>query len=178
MSKQLESILGRATRATPPSTRAPVEVPVPVDAPVEAATPSPVDPAGPARALQKQVATGLDPAKEVPAPAGAKPQPSAKRTTAKARPSTRSASEPTRGRAQEKAARTLRANGSTPKGAGDGKDGAGPQRPIQAIVPVSVARALAVRAAMEDTTVRDLILRGLSAIGIDVPEDECRDRRR
>ena len=53
-----------------------------------------------------------------------------------------------------------------------------PQRPIQAIVPVSVARALAVRAASEDTTVRTLILQGLQAIGLDVPDAELRDRRR
>lgn len=53
-----------------------------------------------------------------------------------------------------------------------------PQRPVQAIVPVSIARALAVRAAVEDTTVRTLILQGLQAIGLDVPEAELRDRRR
>ena len=123
MSKQLDSILGRAPRATPAAVAAP------------AAT------ADDARALQRSVAERVakptrpkDPVKS-----GARP----KRTPTEPEPAA-----------------------------------AEPQRPIQAIVPVSVARALAIRAATEDTTVRDLILRGLAAIGVDVPEHECRDRRR
>ena len=53
-----------------------------------------------------------------------------------------------------------------------------PQRPIQAHVPASVARAVMIRAAEEGTTVRTIILQGLRAIGIDVPEAEIRDKRR
>ena len=52
------------------------------------------------------------------------------------------------------------------------------ERPLQAIVPASVERAVKIRAAEEGTTVRTLILRGLKAIGIGVPEEELRDRRR
>lgn len=52
-----------------------------------------------------------------------------------------------------------------------------PQKSIQAFVPASVERALRMKAAEEGTTYRTLVLRGLKAIGIDVPEDELRDRR-
>jgi len=52
------------------------------------------------------------------------------------------------------------------------------ERPLQAMVPASVERAVKIRAAEEGTTVRTLILKGLKAIGIDVPEEELRDRRR
>jgi hypothetical protein len=46
------------------------------------------------------------------------------------------------------------------------------------MVPASVERAVKIRAAEEGTTVRTLILKGLQAIGVDVPEEELRDRRR
>jgi hypothetical protein len=52
-----------------------------------------------------------------------------------------------------------------------------PQKSIQAYVPVSVDRALRLRAAEEGTTTRNIILQGLKAIGFDVPEEEMRDRR-
>lgn len=52
-----------------------------------------------------------------------------------------------------------------------------PQKSIQAFVPASVERALRMKAAEEGTTYRTLVLRGLKAIGIDVPDDELRDRR-
>ena len=53
-----------------------------------------------------------------------------------------------------------------------------PARAIQAYVPVSIAKALNMRAAQEDVTVRTLILQGLKAIGFDVPEEDLRDRRK
>lgn len=52
------------------------------------------------------------------------------------------------------------------------------ERPLQAMVPASVERAVKIRAAEEETTVRTLILKGLKAIGVDVSEEELRDRRR
>ena len=136
MSKQLDSILGRATRATPE----PVATPDLASAGAGEG----------ARALQARVAETVEP-KEVPArTAKVKTKPKAAKTSA---PMTETPERPAEAMAE-------------------------PQRPIQAVVPVSVARALAVKAAMEDTTVRGLILRGLAAIGLDVPEEECRDRRR
>lgn len=53
-----------------------------------------------------------------------------------------------------------------------------PERAIQAYVPVSIAKALNMRAVQEDVTVRTLILQGLKAIGFDVPEEDLRDRRK
>jgi len=52
------------------------------------------------------------------------------------------------------------------------------ERPLQAMVPASVERAVKIRAAEEGTTVRTLILKGLKAIGVEVSEEELRDRRR
>ena len=52
-----------------------------------------------------------------------------------------------------------------------------PQKSVQAYVPVSIDRALRVRAAEEGTTTRNLLLQGLKAIGFDVPEEELRDKR-
>ena len=53
-----------------------------------------------------------------------------------------------------------------------------PQRPIQAYVPASLAKALNVRAAEEGVTVRTLILQGLKSMGLPVPEAELRDKRK
>lgn len=53
-----------------------------------------------------------------------------------------------------------------------------PQRPIQAYVPASLAKALNVRAAEEGVTVRTLILQGLKSMGMSVPEAELRDKRK
>ena len=146
MSKQLDSILGRATRATPEPRTAP-EPPVPTEA---------MSGGGEgARALQARVA------ETVQAPPAAQKRAAEVKTKPKATDPSAAATEPAHD-IPERPAEAM----------------AEPQRPIQAVVPVSVARALAVKAAMEDTTVRDLILRGLAAIGLDVPEDECRDRRR
>jgi hypothetical protein len=52
-----------------------------------------------------------------------------------------------------------------------------PQKSIQAFVPASVDRALRMKAAEEGTTTRNLILRGLKAIGFDVADEELRDKR-
>jgi len=53
-----------------------------------------------------------------------------------------------------------------------------PQKSIQAYVPESVARAVNIKAAEEEVTVRTILLQGLNAIGIQVPEHEMRDRRK
>ena len=146
MSKQLDSILGRATRATP-EPRTALEPPASAEA-------VPGEGEG-ARALQARVA------ETVQSPPAAQKRTAKVKTKPKATPLSAAAPQPAHD-IPERPAEAM----------------AEPQRPIQAVVPVSVARALAVKAAMEDTTVRDLILRGLAAIGLDVPEDECRDRRR
>ncbi len=52
------------------------------------------------------------------------------------------------------------------------------ERQLHATVPACVERALKIRAAEEGTTIRTLVLRGLQAIGIEVPPDEIGDRRR
>ncbi|MQW85975.1 hypothetical protein [Sinorhizobium saheli] len=52
-----------------------------------------------------------------------------------------------------------------------------PQKSVQAFVPASIDRALKIKAAQDGTTVRNIILQGLKAIGFDVPEDELRDKR-
>lgn len=52
------------------------------------------------------------------------------------------------------------------------------QKAIQAYVPASVAKALNIRAAEEGGTVRTIILQGLKAIGVAVPDEELRDRRK
>ena len=160
MSKQLDSILGRATRATPP--------PEPV------ATAAPEAAAEDARALQALVADAAAPAPAKNRPAPAKNR-SAPAKNGKGGPGTPAAKPRAASRPARRTAPPVRAEAPTADLAPAQNE---PQRPIQAIVPVSVARALAIRAATEDTTVRDLILRGLAAIGLDVPEHECRDRRR
>jgi hypothetical protein len=52
------------------------------------------------------------------------------------------------------------------------------QKSIQAFVPASVARAINIKAAEEDTTVRTIILQGLRALGMEVADAELRDRRK
>lgn len=52
-----------------------------------------------------------------------------------------------------------------------------PQKSVQAIIPASIERALKMKAAEEGTTVRNIILRGLKAVGFDVPDVELRDKR-
>ena len=49
---------------------------------------------------------------------------------------------------------------------------------LHAKVPVPVARELKIRAAEEGTTIRTLVLRGLEAIGVQVPTGEIGDQRR
>lgn len=48
---------------------------------------------------------------------------------------------------------------------------------VSFLVPESLHYGLKVRAAQERTTVRGMVLRGLKAIGLDVPDDELNDRR-
>ncbi len=52
------------------------------------------------------------------------------------------------------------------------------QKFIQAEAPASIAKALNMKAAESETTVRNIILKGLQAIGIEAPEHELRDRRK
>jgi hypothetical protein len=52
------------------------------------------------------------------------------------------------------------------------------QKSVQAYVPVSLVRALNIRAAEDGTTVRSLLLQGLKSIGFSVSDDEIRDRRK
>ena len=48
---------------------------------------------------------------------------------------------------------------------------------VSFLVPESLHYGLKVCAAQERTTVRGMVLRGLKAIGLDVPDDELNDRR-
>lgn len=114
-SKQLESILGRVTTATPKA---------------QSTAPQPVKEAAAAAAVKSEVITLAPASPKVARKADKAPKP------------------------------------------------AQPERSIQAYVPVSVARALNVRAAQEDVTIRTLILQGLKSIGIEVSDDDLRDRRK
>jgi len=49
--------------------------------------------------------------------------------------------------------------------------------PLGVVVPASVKVALGVKAAVDGTTMRALVLAALKDSGIDVPERELRDRR-
>jgi len=49
--------------------------------------------------------------------------------------------------------------------------------PIQVMVPESIRRQVAVMGADRGENIRTVVLRGLQAIGIDVPESELADRR-
>lgn len=57
--------------------------------------------------------------------------------------------------------------------------GASPKRevPIQIMVPERVRRQVALMGADRGENIRTVVLRGLRAIGIDVPESEMGDRR-
>lgn len=56
--------------------------------------------------------------------------------------------------------------------------GAIPDRKVTVSLPETIVRQLRARVAMEETTMRALILQALAASGYDVPADEIRDRRR
>lgn len=49
--------------------------------------------------------------------------------------------------------------------------------PIQVMVPANVRRQIALMGADQGESIRTLVLRGLQAIGIDVPASELGDRR-
>jgi hypothetical protein len=49
--------------------------------------------------------------------------------------------------------------------------------PLQVMVPVAIRRQVALMGAGRGENIRTVVLRGLRAIGIDVPESELADRR-
>lgn len=49
--------------------------------------------------------------------------------------------------------------------------------PIQIMVPETVRRQVALMGADRGENIRTLVLRGLKAIGIEIPESELKDRR-
>jgi hypothetical protein len=51
------------------------------------------------------------------------------------------------------------------------------ERPIQVMVPESVRRQVALMSAERGESIRTLVLRGLQAVGIKIPESELADRR-
>ena len=54
---------------------------------------------------------------------------------------------------------------------------AGKEVPIQVMVPESIRRQVALMGADRGENIRTVVLRGLRAIGINVPESELADRR-
>lgn len=67
---------------------------------------------------------------------------------------------------------TLPAEGAEPGPAG------GPDRKLTLSLPVGVVRQLRRRMAVEETTLRALVLEALAGAGYAVPAGEIRDRRR
>lgn len=51
------------------------------------------------------------------------------------------------------------------------------ERPIQVMVPESVRRQVALMSAERGESIRTVVLRGLQAVGIDIPDSELADRR-
>lgn len=51
------------------------------------------------------------------------------------------------------------------------------ERPIQVMVPESVRRQVALMGAERGESIRTVVLRGLQAVGIDIPNSELADRR-
>jgi hypothetical protein len=51
------------------------------------------------------------------------------------------------------------------------------ERPIQVMVPESVRRQVALMSAERGESIRTVVLRGLQAVGIKIPESELTDRR-
>lgn len=54
----------------------------------------------------------------------------------------------------------------------------GPEVPLQVTVPKRIRQQLMVMAAEQDCSVRALVLRAVTTLGIEVAEDELRDKRR
>ena len=50
--------------------------------------------------------------------------------------------------------------------------------PLQVMIPIAVKRQLAFLSAEKGESYRTLMLRGLRAIGLDIPDDELVDRRK
>ena len=65
---------------------------------------------------------------------------------------------------------------SAPRG-GERSAGRTREVPIQVMVPEAVRRQVALMGADRGENIRTLVLRGLKAIGIDVPDSELGDRR-
>ena len=49
---------------------------------------------------------------------------------------------------------------------------------LGALVPDEVARKVKAKVLTDDSSIRELVLRGLMMQGVDIPEDTIRDRRR
>lgn len=60
---------------------------------------------------------------------------------------------------------------------GNNRAGESREVPIQVMVPESIRRQVALMGADRGENIRTLVLRGLRAIGIDVPDSELGDRR-
>jgi len=123
--------------------------------------------ATPAPALSV-VAAAPAPVISEPVVEAAKPQPEAPKLQQVAAPQPKAAKAKGEGRVVEP--KTIAEPAKAPA--------AEPERAIQAYVPVSVAKAINIRAAQEDATVRSIILQGLQAIGFEISDEQVRDRRR
>lgn len=55
---------------------------------------------------------------------------------------------------------------------------AGPEVPLQVTVPRRIRQQLMVMAAEQDCSVRALVLKAVRSLGVEVAEDELRDKRR
>ncbi|WP_144860884.1 hypothetical protein [Mesorhizobium sp. J18] len=73
------------------------------------------------------------------------------------------------------ASRKQPARGSS--GAGENRASGEKEVPIQVMVPETVRRQVALMGADRGENIRTVVLRGLRAIGIDIPESELADRR-
>lgn len=71
--------------------------------------------------------------------------------------------------------RNLSARASS--GVGTTGEGAHKEVPIQVMVPEAVRRQVALMGADRGENIRTVVLRGLRALGIDVPDSELGDRR-
>lgn len=77
------------------------------------------------------------------------------------------------------ARKNLAARGVT-SGDGNGEAPEHPEHkevPIQVMVPAKIRRQVALMSANRGENIRTIILRGLRAIGIDIPDSELGDRR-
>ena len=66
----------------------------------------------------------------------------------------------------------------SPQTAAKSKKAVEPEVPLIVTVPDSVKQAVSMMAASQRLTNRSIVLMGLQAVGIDVPDDVMKDRRR